>query len=167
MSERLPAVTEARDPKFNFAYNPEQLERFEPDHPEAPVISFVREGDDNYVQLIVMEHTRVSHPMAIHVYGEDRVFKAKAPMQLIYSPDEWVAYYTGAKAGQFDRPPETALPAIRDSKATDQHFFVFTPAGYDTFTNAVKSGKYDLSPQQHAEVAAQLAAARQTSTGRS
>jgi|GEM_PF-1519411 len=161
MHEGLPANANLPDQKFGISFLPEQLHRFEPDHPESPIVGFLYDevGD---VQLIVLEHTHVVHASMI-TDGNQPAFIAKLPKdnpeRLLFDPCEWVAFYGGIKEGQFDYSGmDSGYGYFCDNKDPRDVVLVHTPQGYTTFLDAVKAGKYDLGASQHQLVVEQLRA---------
>ena len=140
------------DPKFGIEYRPESVVRFERDHPEGPQVGFVY-GEAWSTRLVIIEHTVVSHPLARLPDGRYKGFVLTEPEKLIYTPEEWVAFYDGVKGGEFqDMYDDPTGACLGDTKAPNDHFFVFTSAGFRAFLDAITNGKYDLLPAQEAHI---------------
>jgi hypothetical protein len=139
---------EYRDPKFDIAYDPALVVRFEYDHAEGPSVGFVN-SEDGSTELVILNHTVVSHPVFLQPDGAYEAYILTEPEKLIYTPGEWVAFYAGVKNGEFQEDYDNPHGAyIRDSKDTDSHIFVFTANGFRAFIDGIMRGKYDLTSEQ-------------------
>jgi hypothetical protein len=162
MPELLPPYCANYGPELDLSFAPEQLERFERDHEEGPIIGFVR-GESEDVQLVVVEHDVATLPFppfwnveknvpGILHNGNGEVFA-----RLVFTPTEWVAFYYGVQTGEFDHVyGGTGDVYTRDSKNPDDYMLCFTREGYCSLLDAIKTRKYDFPERQHTEICFKL-----------
>lgn len=94
------------DPEFQ--YDPASVVRFERDHAKGPTVGFVmRQEVEAEVDLVVLEHRYVTHPKLMSEKGAYCVTLADSA-DLVYTPGEWVAFYVGAREGDYDLEDDQA-----------------------------------------------------------
>jgi hypothetical protein len=145
-SHETPSSVDGAANIFNF--DARRVQRFEQDHQEGPIVGFIND-DAGSVELIILEHTLVTHPKAQTSDGRPMCFHLDEPEQLVYNPKEWAAFTAGVYDGEFDDDfRENSFSMIKDSKNPDGLIFIFTYDGFKSFIDAIKSGKYDFPISQ-------------------
>ena len=129
----------------------DEIQRFPKDSEGGPVIGFVP-GRNDTVRIVTVEHDVATHDIFITERGK-RTFPIDPPLQLLYTPDEWFAFSSGVKAGEFDYLQGHEID-LQDSKEFDGPILVISSTAVGPFFDAIKSGKYDLPPEQEASLAA-------------
>lgn len=117
----------------------------------------------NTVRLVTLEHTIATHPKLLMGSGPKEAFRLEKPVRLLYTPQEWVAFYYGVKAGEFqDFSAATGDTLVRDSKDPEGPVLVLSKDTIQPFFDAIEDGKYDLPSAQEASIAASFSKIRNT-----
>lgn len=133
-------------PKFELIFKDKELERFETDSEGGPVVGFVR-GSDGNVRLVTLEHDLILD--STHGYKEPIATVPDEPEILRYTPEEWVAFYSDAKDGEFQDLYDRSYPNfLKDSKQTDGPTFVIWSRNWRPWMDAIRRGKYDVPKGQ-------------------
>lgn len=119
---------------------------------KADLVGFVP-GSNNTVRLVTLEHDLVTLPRLIHNGTVERFKIEGKPIRHIYTPEEWVMFYYGVKAGEFNDQIAGEI-LIRDSKDPDGSTFVLSKDIARAFFDSIDAGKYDLPQNQEASIAA-------------
>jgi hypothetical protein len=138
-------------PKFELIIGENEFERFEVDSEGGPVVGFVRDRNGN-VRLVTLDHNIILDP-EIKAFNGPVANRADEPVRLRYTPEEWVAFYSGVKDGEFqdlyDNPYQNLL---KDSKQTDGPIFVILSQNWRPWMDAIQSGKYDVPKGQEESI---------------
>jgi len=138
-------------PKFELIIGENELERFEADSEGGPVVGFVRDRNGN-VLLVTLDHNIIIDP-TVQAYKQSIANRTVDPVRLRYTPEEWVAFYSGVKDGEFqdlyDNPYQNLL---KDSKQTDGPIFVIVSHNWRPWMDALQGGKYDIPKGQEESI---------------
>jgi hypothetical protein len=152
-------------PDHDLTCRSEQLERFERDHEESPVISFIH-GDTEDVRLVLLEHE-----VAVLTFPPFWNEEENRPNMLLYeegvmsarvvlAPIEWVAFCIDVQSGEFDQVYEgTESIRLRDDKHPRDFVPHISEVGICSLLDAVKARKYDLPEGQQTTLYAEVKAA--------